>query len=343
MTWSTTALDDAPAGDADPQQLSINGMTRLCVTVTRRTDEAEDIASFELRAPDGGSLPPFDAGAHIDVHLGDDLIRQYSLCNAPDEHDRYLIAVLREPVSRGGSVAMHDGIVEGAQLWISPPRNLFPLVEDGPVLLLAGGIGVTPLLSMAEHMAVSGQLFAMHYCARSLARMAFRDRIAAASYADAVTLHFDNGPTTQRLDMPAILASAVPGTHLYVCGPTGFIDHVLGSARTAGWPESQLHVEYFGAAPIDAGNDGSFAVRLAQSDREFVVPADQSIVDVLKANGVTIPTSCRNGVCGTCITRVLEGECDHRDQFFTAEEHAAHDQFTPCCSRAKGPLLVLDL
>lgn len=320
-------------------------MSTIAVRVARRTREAEDICSYELVALDGAALPPFEAGAHIDVHLGDGLVRQYSLCNAPGETGRYLIGVLRDPASRGGSAAMHERIEAGAQLRIGAPRNRFPLVEAGHTLLLAGGIGVTPLLAMAETLARRGADFALHYCARSPQRAAFRERIAASAFAGRVHFHYDGGEAGRRLDLAGLLGACAPDTHLYVCGPQGFIDHALAAARALGWPAARLHVEYFGAATVDAedGADRPFDVRLAASGRLVHVPAGRSVLEALAGEGVAIPFACGQGVCGTCLTRVLDGVPEHRDLYLTEEEQAANDCFTPCCSRARTPLLVLDL
>lgn len=315
----------------------------IAVKVIKKTREAEDIVSFELASIDGKPLPPFSAGAHIDVQVAPELMRQYSLCNDPTESHRYQIAVLRDPNSRGGSIAVHDSINEGDVITISEPRNHFPLVPAGHYLLLAGGIGVTPILCMAERLAKVGADFRMHYCTRSIERTAFHDRIKAAAFTDRVQFHFDAGPPEQRLDLEAVLASAQPGTHIYVCGPTGFIDFVTGTARARGGPGEQVHVEYFGAAPQDTSGDAAFEVKIASSGKTYAIAADKTVTAALLEHGIDIPVSCEQGVCGTCITRVLEGEPDHRDLYFTDEEHAANDQFTPCCSRAKSKVLVLDL
>jgi vanillate O-demethylase ferredoxin subunit len=314
------------------------------VRVTRKADEAEGICSFELRAVDGRPLPAFCAGSHVDVHVPGGLVRQYSLCNDPAESHRYLIAVLKDPASRGGSAAMHERVQAGDTLAISAPKNHFALAHDAAEhLLLAGGIGITPLLCMAERLAVTGAAFTLHYATRSRARTAFADRIAASPFAARVRHHFDDGDAAQRLDLPRVLGAPRPGCHLYVCGPQGFMDAVLSTARAAGWPEAQLHWEFFGAAPVDTAGDGSFEVQLASSGRVIVVARDQSVTQALEAAGVIVPTSCEQGVCGTCVTRVLAGVPDHRDLFLTPDEQAAGDQFTPCCSRAKSPRLVLDL
>ena len=316
----------------------------LSVRVAAKKAEAQDICSFELVEVSGRGLPAFSAGSHVDIHLGDGLTRQYSLCNDPAESHRYLIAVLRDPATRGGSLAMHDRVQVGDLLQISAPKNHFALAHDAQRhLLLAGGIGVTPILCMAERLAATGAEFEMHYCTRSLERTAFAGRIAAAPFAPRVQLHFDDGPAGQRFDIAARLATPEPGTHLYVCGPKGFMDAVLASARQQGWPESQLHREFFAAEVASKATDESFEVQVASSGRVVVVPKNQTVVQALAAAGIEVPTSCEQGVCGTCITRVIEGIPDHKDLYFTPEEQAANDQFTPCCSRAKSARLVLDL
>jgi vanillate O-demethylase ferredoxin subunit len=314
------------------------------VLVIARDNQAKDICSFELARVDGAPLPAFEAGAHIDVQLPGGLIRQYSLCNPPWEQQRYQIGVLKDPASRGGSKAMHEQIQVGQTLLISEPRNLFPLSENAQrSLLFAGGIGITPILCMAERLQQLGAQFELHYCARSIERAAFIERLQAAPFANRVQLHFDDGDAEQRLDVAALLAEPDPGTHLYVCGPGGFMEHVLSTAKAQGWADERAHREYFAAAPIDHANDGSFAIKLNSSGQIIQVPADQSVAEALEACGILIPLSCEQGICGTCLTGVLAGEPEHRDLFLTEAEQAQNDQFTPCCSRAKSPLLVLDL
>lgn len=314
------------------------------VRVARKTVEAEGICSFELVRTDGQPLPAFAAGSHIDVEIPGGFTRQYSLCNDPAETHRYQIAVLRDAASRGGSVAMHDRVNEGDVLSISAPKNHFALAHDAAShLLLAGGIGVTPLLCMAERLAQLGASFQMHYCTRSEARTAFQQRIGASTYAARIAFHFDDGAAEQRLDLAAVLAQPTPGRHLYVCGPKGFMDAVLAAARAQGWPEAQIHYEFFGAEVAARADDGSFEVKLASSGRVIRVAADRTVVQALSEAGVSLATSCEQGVCGTCLTRVIEGEPDHRDMYLTPEEQAAGDQFLPCCSRSKSALLVLDL
>lgn len=323
--------------------------TPIAVRVVRKRTEAEGICSFELASASGAPLPAFSAGSHVDVHIGGaggagGLTRQYSLCNDPSESHRYLIAVLRESASRGGSAAMHDQVHEGSVLTISPPKNHFALAHDAPRhLLMAGGIGVTPILCMAERLAAVGATFEMHYAARSRSRLAFADRIAGSRFADRVHLHLDDGPAAQRLDLAAVLAAQPPLTHLYVCGPRGFMDAVIAAARAAGWPDGRIHFEFFAADVAPRCGDGAFEVQLASSGRLIAVKPDQTVIDALAAAGVVVPTSCEQGVCGTCLTRVIDGAPDHRDSYLTPEEQAAGDQFLPCCSRSHSARLVLDL
>jgi vanillate O-demethylase ferredoxin subunit len=320
-------------------------MNMIDVIVKRKQVEADGIVSFELERQDGSALPPFSAGSHIDVHAPGGFVLQYSLCNHATQEHSYLIAVLRDPASRGGSIAMHDLVHEGDVIAISEPRNLFALAANASrSLLLAGGIGITPLLCMAERLAHAGAEFDLHYCGRAQSRMAFVERMQSSVFADRVTLHCDDGDAGQRFDAATLLARPDPGTHLYVCGPTGFMDAVLAAAAAAGWSPDRLHREYF-AAPVKdvAQQDAGFDIKIASTGAIYAVPANQRVSDVLKQNGIHIPIGCQEGLCGTCITRLLEGEADHRDVCLSDAERAVNDQFTPCCSRAKSPLLVLDI
>jgi len=320
----------------------MNAALPLRVRVTARVLEALDIASFELASADGTPLPPFSAGAHIDVETGAGLVRQYSLCNDPIERHRYLIAVLRDPNSRGGSQSMHDRIRPGDLLRISAPKNHFALVPATRYLLLAGGIGITPILCMAERLAQAGAQFSMHYCARSSERAAFAERLRGSTFADRVQFHFDDMPGG-RLNIGAALSDASPETHLYVCGPGGFIDAATGAATAAGWPGERVHVEHFGVAVQNTGADQAFEIRIASTGQHLLVPAHKSALAVLIEHGIEVPVSCEQGVCGTCVKRVLDGLPEHRDHYLTDEERAANHQFTPCCSRARTARLVLDL
>ncbi len=313
------------------------------VRIAMKTHEATDVCSFELMPTEGHTLPAFSAGAHIDVHVKGGLTRQYSLCNAPSENHRYLIAVLRDANTRGGSKAMH-ALKVGDVLTISEPKNHFPLAHDAQrSLLLAGGIGVTPILCMAQQLSQTGANFDMHYCTRSKDRTAFINRIADAPFSSRVHFHFDDGDDAQKLHLVTLLSNHPLGTHLYVCGPKGFMDAVLSTARSEGWQEDRLHYEFFSAAVVASELDGSFEVKLVSSGKVVLVPKDKSVVQALAAAGVELPTSCEQGVCGTCLTKVLEGEPDHRDMYLTPAEQNKNDQFLPCCSRSKTSMLLLDL
>ncbi len=316
----------------------------LNVRVARKETLALDIGLFELVSADGATLPPFSAGSHVDVSLPGGLTRQYSLCNDPGESHRYQIAVLKDANGRGGSRAMHEAVHEGDVISISAPKNHFPLGHGAKEsILLAGGIGITPLLCMAERLAAIRQPFTLHYCARSVERTAFRERIKQSAFGDRVRFHFDDGAQEQRLDIAGLLRTPQPNVHLYTCGPKGLMDAVLSTARSCGWPEAQLHYEFFSAEPVKLATDGSFDVMLASSGRVIRVAGHQTVIAALAAEGVQVPTSCEQGVCGTCLTRVIEGEPDHRDLYLTPEEQAANDCFLPCSSRAKSARLVLDL
>ncbi|WP_106305688.1 PDR/VanB family oxidoreductase [Paraburkholderia sp. BL18I3N2] len=313
----------------------------MTVRVARRNIEADGIVSFELASPDGCDLPAFDAGSHVDVHLPTGHVRQYSICSAPHQRSRYQIAVLREAQSRGGSAGMHDAVKEGDELRVSMPRNHFALAPDAVKhLLVAGGIGLTPLLCMAQHLDHACEEFELHYCARSRSRAAFLERLANAPWSERVKYHFDD---EQRLHLDALLNEVIPETHLYVCGPQGFMTAVLDAARANGWPESRLHYEFFSGTAVDTSSDGAFEVCLARTGKTVTIPADRTVTQTLADAGVEVPVSCEQGICGTCVTRVLDGEPEHRDLFLSPEEQSRNDQFLPCCSRSKSRRLVLDL
>ncbi len=315
----------------------------LTVRVARKQAETADICSFELVDVEGRELPAFSAGSHIDVYLPNGVTRQYSLCNNPAERTRYRIAVLREPATRGGSAAMHDMVQQGGLLQISIPRNLFPLNENARRhILLAGGIGVTPLLCMAQRLSAIESEFDLHYCTRSADRAAFRSELAQAIYAKRVHFHADDGQAEQRLDMAAV-CTPEEGTHLYVCGPGGFMGAVLDAARERGWPEDRLHYEFFAGQATTSDGDSPFVVKIASTGQLVDVPADVSVVQALAGAGIDLPVACEQGICGTCLTRVLAGQPDHRDLFLSSDEQDNEGQFTPCCSRSKTPMLVLDL
>lgn len=315
------------------------------VRLIQKRLEADGVVSLHLRAVDGAALPAFAAGAHVDLVLAPGLVRQYSLCPPLPEAHTYEIAVLLEPESRGGSRAVHERLQVGDVVEISHPRNHFPLKPaGGRTLLLAGGIGITPILAMAEEAAENGRSFEMHYCARSPARMAFQQRISRSRIGPHCAIHFDDGADSQKLGIGALLASPAAEDQLYICGPGGFIEAVLGAAVANGWGEAQLNREFFSAPVAQSGeSDQAFTVVLGQSGKSVRVEVGVSIVEALESEGVMIPTSCSEGICGMCVVPVLEGQPDHRDFVLGAEERASGKCLTACCSRAKSPVLVLDL
>lgn len=316
----------------------------MTLTVTDRIEEPGNIIRLRLKAADGRPLPVFTAGAHLDLHLtgdGLDLWRQYSLCSDPAQGGFYEIGVLRDPASRGGSEAVHRVALAGAALTVEGPRNHFPLTEDAArTHLFAGGIGVTPMLSMAARLHRLGRDFVLHYCTRSKDVTAFRQMIAAAPWGDRVIFHHDDAPET-RLDLTRDLPRPDPGTHLYVCGPQGFMDWIIGAAEAAGHPVSHVHREYF-ASDVDGSGD-SFQVVAQRSGVTVTVGPQDSIAKALARAGVRIEVKCEEGVCGTCVTDVLAGDPDHRDRFLTQDERDEGCMICACCSRATTATLVLDI
>lgn len=313
----------------------------LNLIVKKKVPEAGDIYRFELGPEADESLPGFTPGSHVDVHLPNGITRQYSLCHPASGANVYSIAVLREPQSRGGSSLMHDAIEEGSIIQVGPPRNLFELSPQADrSLLFAGGIGITPILCMAQHLAAEGKAFELHYCCRSSQRAAFLDVLRSEPFEGRVHLHFDDD---SKLNSAQVLAHPSSNDHLYVCGPAGFMQHVLNTASASGWADHQLHREHFAPVQSEPTTARGFEVELASTGMTYTIPSDRSVFEVLSDAGVEIPVSCEQGICGTCVTRVLSGIPEHRDQFLTAAEHARNDRFTPCCSRARSSRLVLDL
>ncbi|HYF89118.1 PDR/VanB family oxidoreductase [Azospirillum sp.] len=315
---------------------------KLTLTVARRRVEGNGVLLLDLIDRTGNPLPPFEAGAHVDLHLAPGLVRQYSLCGDPADRSRYRLGILRDPASRGGSVAAHEGLQEGAEVAVGLPRNLFPLAVDAAhSILIGGGIGITPMIAMAHALAASGGSFELHYCGRSRDACAFLGELAEAAFHDRSALHLDDGPAGQRLDLPALLGNAPAGTHLYVCGPTGFMDWVIGEATRLGLPTEHIHREYFQVEVATGG--GAFEVVAKRSGKTVQVAEDETIVQALGRIGIKVQMSCEQGVCGTCLCTVLEGIPDHRDVFLTEEEKADNDQILLCCSRARTDTLVLDI
>lgn len=311
----------------------------LTVLVTRKHQETDTICVFELADVEGRPLPPFTAGAHIDVHLSGQLIRQYSLCNSPHERHRYLIAVQRETRSRGGSRLLHEQIETGQRLTIGTPRNLFELHPPGSRhVLVAAGIGITPLLSMAHELTQRGDPFELHYRTGSPERSAFLEHLSE-HFPLQTTIYFDRS-TFNGIGLPG---QPAPDKHLYVCGPPSFMEHMLETARGLGWAEANLHREFFSAKAPTVERDQAFEVEIASTGAVLTVAASQTVHQALEAVGIDIPISCGKGICGACLTGVRTGIVDHRDQVLSEEEQAESALFTPCCSRAFSPRLVLDL
>jgi vanillate O-demethylase ferredoxin subunit len=302
----------------------------------------ERVSSFTFADPRGAPLPEFEAGAHIDLALPTGDLRSYSLINDAHERDRYVIAVQHAPDSRGGSRFMHETLRVGAIVNVGLPANNFPLVETAErSVLIAGGIGITPILSMARRLASLGRQWELVCCARSRADAAFSAEIEAlaAGSGQVARFHFDDEQNGAFLDLPELIAAA-PGAHFYCCGPAPMLDAFIDA--TAGLPQNHVHLERFSGNQDATAGEG-FSVTLARQGRELWVPGGKTILDVLLENGIDHMHSCREGICGTCETRVLEGTPDHRDMVLSAAEQAAGQLMMVCVSRCAGKSLVLDL
>ncbi|WP_342723497.1 PDR/VanB family oxidoreductase [Bradyrhizobium sp. B097] len=303
---------------------------------------ATDIVGIELESATSNVLPRFSAGAHVDVYVSDKIVRQYSLCSDPSDSSYYRLAILKDANSRGGSKAVHENLHEGMSLKIGRPRNNFELIEDGGrAILLAGGIGITPLLSMAYRLQTLGADFDLHLCVRSLDRAPFLAEIAAAPFANRFRLHVDDGPAEQRFLPERDLRLGSSQARVYVCGPKGFMDFAVSGARKAGCPDERLHTESFSGGDVKGGN--SFTVIASRSGRRLTVTGEKSIAAVLEENGISVNLSCEQGICGTCLTRVLKGQPEHRDSFQTAAEKLTNDRIAICCSRSLSDEIVLEI
>ena len=308
------------------------------VVVTALEPVADGVLGLVLEHPSGAALPGWEPGAHVDLHLPDGLVRQYSLCGDVADTARWRVGVLREPASRGGSAWLHEQLRVGEKLLVSAPRNNFPLVDAAGYVFVAGGIGVTPLLPMIAAVPAAGRPWTLAYGGRSRASMAFVDVLAHHGDRVRLTAHDTDG----LIDLDTLLGTPREGVAVYCCGPEPLLDAV--ESRCAAWPAGALHVERF--APKTGALDGaraSFEVELAGSGVTVTVGADESIADAVEAAGIDVVSSCREGTCGTCETTVLDGTPDHRDSYLTEDEQAAGDVMMICCSRSCGPRLVLDL
>ncbi|RKT84809.1 vanillate O-demethylase ferredoxin subunit [Saccharopolyspora antimicrobica] len=308
------------------------------VEVVEIVEAAAGIRALRLARADGAPFEAHRAGAHVDVTGPTGVLRQYSLCGPPDDRKSLLIAVKREPDSRGGSAALH-AVAVGDHLEVGPPRNLLALAEDADHhVLVAGGIGVTPLLSMAHELRRTGAAFELHYFARSRAKAAFVDLLESDFGAN---VHFGVPRAEQPALFAGIAAELTPAAHVYTCGPEGFMEQVTEAfAPSVG--ADHVHVEHFTAAEVDTSADAPFTVEL-DTGEVFEVPADRSILSVLEEGGIDVAKSCEEGICGSCVSGVLDGVPDHRDNCLSSSDKAAGDQMALCVSRALTDKLVIEL
>jgi vanillate O-demethylase ferredoxin subunit len=304
-------------------------------------EEADGILSFEFCERDGHSLPEFEAGAHIDLFLPGGLVRSYSLCN-PSDRAKYVVAVNKDPKSRGGSRYLHETLRVGATVRIGAPRNNFPLdTAAAHSVFIAGGIGITPIFSMIRRLANAAASWELHYGCRSRSAAAFADELTALAERSGAKINFQFGvPPQGVLPLEAICRSAPAGSHFYCCGPLGMLAAFEDATRH--FPSEVAHTEYFSATE-PAAKSGGFTVRLAKSGKAISIERGHTILDTVLAAGVDVPNSCREGVCGMCETGVIEGIPDHRDLVLSKSEHAANKSMMICCSGSLTHELVLDL
>jgi phthalate 4,5-dioxygenase reductase subunit len=301
---------------------------------------AREIYRFELVHPEGADLPEFTAGAHLSLRVPNGAIRKYSLSNDPAERNRYVIAVKREDPGTGGSLSLTSEAKAGDMVEVSEPRNDFALAPNVTnFLFIAGGIGITPMLSMMRHLKSSGEgRFKLYYLTRSPELTAFRDEIAS-EFKGQVVIHHDNGDLNQALDLWPVLEKPM-GRHLYCCGPRPLMEAVRD--MSGHWSSAAVHFEDFGASkPAHKPQDKPFTVHLAKSGRTIEIPSDVSILDTLRAEGIRVSSSCESGTCGSCRTKLISGDVEHRDLVLTEREHTTDIMI--CVSRARSGELVLDL
>ncbi|HEY5633057.1 MAG TPA: 4Fe-4S double cluster binding domain-containing protein, partial [Burkholderiaceae bacterium] len=315
------------------------------VVLVRREQMTAEIARYEFASEDGSPLPPFEAGAHVDLVIAPEYLRQFSLAGDPADRSRYLLGVQREPAGRGGSMLMHRAFRPGKRVFVSPPINHFPLEEGASsTLMFAGGIGVTPLIAMAHRLHALGREFSLHYSAAARAQAAFVADLEQAPWRDRVAFHFkDEG---RRADLNALVPRYRPGAHLYTCGSARYMDGVFAAAAAKGWPEASLHREFFSAPEVPERESLGFRLRLARSARSVDVSARQSATEALAAAGIRVDTKCSDGICGSCAIAydaAASDAVDHRDCVLSAKQR--EDRIVLCCSRAAraGGEIVLDL
>ncbi len=307
--------------------------------VTRNDKIADGIHLLEFRDPGGNALPPFTAGAHIAIHLPNGLIRKYSLCNDPAGHDCYQVAVKREANGRGGSIALIDTVKPGDELMVAKPVNDFGLPQRATdFLFIAGGIGVTPMMAMIHELKAAGKRFRLFYFNRTPEMTAFREALSAPDLKDSVVIHYDGGDPARAFDLKPVLKERQNREHLYCCGPRPLMEAVR--AMTDHWSSAAVHFEAFSEAETHKAGDRPFKVTLARSGRVLDVPVTKTILEVLREAGLEVPSSCETGTCGTCRTKYLAGEADHRD--LVLAEHEKADTIMICVSRAKTDEMTID-
>ncbi len=313
------------------------------LVVADKAIEAHNMVSFELVDPDGVELPAFSAGSHVDVTLPGGLVRQYSLFNSPSDRQRYRIGVWKDPNGRGGSRALHESVKVGDTLQVSLPRNRFRVPRSlQRAVLIARGIGVTPVLSIAAHLKAQAIPFELHYVFALMSPGSFRGAIDGAAFAADTRYYLEDSEQNQLLNVAEVLAAQSADTHLFICGADWWLDPIVKTATQKGWSEERIHVERFNAKQAAPLLDKVFEVKIASTGAVFKIPGDKTVAGFLEEKGVKVPTSCEQGLCGTCKVKVLEGEVDHRDKRLSAEQRA-EGYFLACVSRAKGDTLVLDL
>ncbi|MDQ0381572.1 PDR/VanB family oxidoreductase [Amycolatopsis thermophila] len=313
-------------------------MASLPLRVVRVSWEADGVVGLRLAAPDGGPLPPWEPGAHLDIRLPSGLTRQYSLCGDPGERHHYDIAVRLEDAGRGGSAEIHGTALVGRELVVSEIRNHFPLQTAEEYLLIAGGIGITPLLPMVRALAARGLPWSLVYCGRGAETMPFREQLSALGGA---RVRFVDTAREPRPDLKELVGRLGPGAAVYCCGPNSLLDGVTEVCEAAG---VRCETEHFGAATrTDDGSADEVELELRRSGLTVVADGDTTLLEAIRAAGVEIESDCEEGYCGTCETRVLDGVPDHRDVVLSKTERASGQTFLPCVSRACGRRLVLDL
>lgn len=322
-------------------EMANNELSFRTLVVTEKEEVAEGIFRFELRDPEGRELTPFTAGAHVTVRVPSGANRNYSLSNDPQETDRYVIAVKRDAAGRGGSISMADNLHPGDRIQVAEPRNDFELSERArSFIFVAGGIGITPILSMMRHLtSTAGPRFKLYYLTRSLQMTAFLEELTNSEWRSQVVVHHDQGDLTNAFDFWPVFEKPGSGTHVYCCGPRPLMDCVRD--MTGHWPQGSVHFESFGVDQSLAAENKPFKVKLVKSGQTFEIPSDRSILEILRDNGIRAASSCESGTCGSCRTKLCSGDAEHRDMVLTEDEKTS--QIMICVSRAKSEELVLDI